>query len=415
MKEKVDMKPEELEQLLYEEESVTLDFKRDQYIFDNQRKKESSELLKDILGFVNGWRRSEAYILIGINEVQGGRSEVYGIKDHLKEPSLQQFVNSRTNQPVQFSYETCELEEKQVGIIRIELQQRPIFLNKDYGRLEKNKVYIRRGSSIDISKPAAPDEIAKMGESSQPASEEASLAIEFAEIESENSSGTQMDCNVELCQVPHTDEIPSYEIKNELKYNSLPGGHRTLDLSATMSSHFYNAQLNPSYYRQLAKYLFFNRFTQKCRLMVENTGKVPANDVRVEISIQRGNGFGIFDIDECSEKPKKHLDDACSLDLVKRIRPSNPSAGYMDITKGEDQFNAVIDCGDLQPGRKVWGNQFYIGFAESGEYHITGKLFASNLSQPKEFTLQANADVTQTCMTIDELVALGEPHETDDD
>jgi predicted HTH transcriptional regulator len=40
---------------------------------------EKSELLKDILGFANAWRRATAYILIGVKEVRGGRSNVVGI------------------------------------------------------------------------------------------------------------------------------------------------------------------------------------------------------------------------------------------------------------------------------------------------------------------------------------------------
>jgi len=67
------------ERLLYEDESTTLDFKKEQYLFVNATENEKSELLKDILGFANAWRRVEAYILIGVEEVRGGRSNVIGI------------------------------------------------------------------------------------------------------------------------------------------------------------------------------------------------------------------------------------------------------------------------------------------------------------------------------------------------
>ena len=67
-----------LEQLLYEDESATLDFKKEQYKFVKATDDDKSELLKDILGFTNGWRRSNAYILIGVEEVRGGRSNVLG-------------------------------------------------------------------------------------------------------------------------------------------------------------------------------------------------------------------------------------------------------------------------------------------------------------------------------------------------
>jgi predicted HTH transcriptional regulator len=110
----------------YEEESSTLDFKREQYCFAKATENEKSELLKDILGFANAWRRLEAYILIGVEDVRGGRGNVVGIPetDHLDDHSLQQFVNNLTNQPVHFHYEAFGFEGKHVGIIRIDEQTR---------------------------------------------------------------------------------------------------------------------------------------------------------------------------------------------------------------------------------------------------------------------------------------------------
>ncbi|MCH8316831.1 MAG: ATP-binding protein, partial [Planctomycetes bacterium] len=159
------MNSEHFERLLYEEESTTLDFKREQYRFVKASDDEKSELLKDLLGFVNAWRRSEAYILIGVTDVRGGKSIVNGIgkADHLDDHSLQQFVNSQTNRPMRFHYEAFGFEGKQVGIIRIDEQERPIYLKRDYGNLERDKVYVRRGSSTDPTKPASIEEIALIG------------------------------------------------------------------------------------------------------------------------------------------------------------------------------------------------------------------------------------------------------------
>ncbi|MGD9127477.1 MAG: ATP-binding protein, partial [Planctomycetia bacterium] len=96
------MTPELFEQLLHEDESVSLDFKEGQYAFSVADDLQKSEILKDILGFVNAWRRGEAYILIGVREVKGGRSDVAGIDatTHLDDHSLQQFVNAKANDPV---------------------------------------------------------------------------------------------------------------------------------------------------------------------------------------------------------------------------------------------------------------------------------------------------------------------------
>lgn len=59
-----------LESLLHLDESVTLDFKCEQYRFARATEEDKSELVKDILGFANAYRRSAAYILIGVKEVR---------------------------------------------------------------------------------------------------------------------------------------------------------------------------------------------------------------------------------------------------------------------------------------------------------------------------------------------------------
>lgn len=114
-----------LTSLLFEEEGPSLDFKRDQYRFIGATDTEKAELLKDILAFVNAWRRSDAYILIGVDERPGGKANVVGVTEHLKDADLQQFVNSKTNGPIQFSYAPGQLEGRSIGVITIPVQERP--------------------------------------------------------------------------------------------------------------------------------------------------------------------------------------------------------------------------------------------------------------------------------------------------
>jgi hypothetical protein len=92
------------------------------------------------------------------SKVVGG--VVRGVGQHLADNDLQQFVNAKTNKPVVFSYEAFQFEGQQVGIISIPQQERPVFLTKDFGKLKKQVVYVRQGSS---TAPATPDEIARMG------------------------------------------------------------------------------------------------------------------------------------------------------------------------------------------------------------------------------------------------------------
>jgi len=148
-----------LNALLSEEESSHLDFKRDQYKFTKARPPEKSELLKDILAFANSKRDRTAYILIGVKEVTGGRSEVVGIEEHLKDADLHEFVNSKTQKRVVFSYFPFVYEDKEIGVIEIPIQDRPIFVTKRYGKVKKTDVYIRDGSSTTT---ASSNEITEM-------------------------------------------------------------------------------------------------------------------------------------------------------------------------------------------------------------------------------------------------------------
>ncbi|MDE2686335.1 MAG: ATP-binding protein [Chloroflexota bacterium] len=149
-----------LETLLYMDEGPTLDFKREQYRFYGATKDHKSELLKDILAFVNTSRYRTAYILLGVEEVRGEPNKIVGINLHLEDADLHQFVNSKTNRAAEFTYFPFVVGSKHIGVLRIPIQLRPVYVEKRFGKVDANKVYIRDGSS---TRPASPDEIVAMG------------------------------------------------------------------------------------------------------------------------------------------------------------------------------------------------------------------------------------------------------------
>ena len=136
-----------LEHLLHEPEGQSLDFKQAQYRFERASELDKSELLKDVLAFANSWRRTPAYVLIGVREVKGGRSQVVGITEHIEDASLQQFVNSKTQRRVELSYEVVRVEGVEIGVIGIPIQDRPVYAEDDYGKVKARVVYFRAGSS----------------------------------------------------------------------------------------------------------------------------------------------------------------------------------------------------------------------------------------------------------------------------
>ena len=150
----------DLESLLYESESETIDFKRAQYPFRGASDEDKGEIIKDILAFANAWKRSTSFILLGFSKTGAEPAKCIGIAESIDDAALQQLVNSKTNRPVQFLYVEKRFRKRKVAVISIPMQQRPVFLTKDFGKLKKHFVYVRRGSSTAI---ADPSEISEMG------------------------------------------------------------------------------------------------------------------------------------------------------------------------------------------------------------------------------------------------------------
>jgi len=144
------MQTTRIRELLNHHESTTLDFKRDQYRLTNDEEK--SELIKDLLAFANTPRTSDAHIIIGIAEAPTPPHTITGITEPLLDHHLQQLVNTKLNRPITFSYETHRLNGATIGIITIKRRQTPPHhLTRDFGKLKKDTVYVRRGSSTAIA------------------------------------------------------------------------------------------------------------------------------------------------------------------------------------------------------------------------------------------------------------------------
>src|SRR5438132_916164 len=137
------MKAELLERLLHESECTYLDFKRDHYPFPSGNEEIKSELLKDILALANAEKQEDGYLLIGVEEVRGGRATVRGVTAHLNDHDLQQFASGKVNRPITLSYEVVPCDGVHIGVIHIPAQERFFFLKNDFGKLRRNLIYYR--------------------------------------------------------------------------------------------------------------------------------------------------------------------------------------------------------------------------------------------------------------------------------
>ncbi|MCA9280838.1 MAG: ATP-binding protein [Phycisphaeraceae bacterium] len=395
------MDVERLRRLLYESEGDALDFKGAPYAFDDADDDTRSELLKDILGFANSWRRADAYILIGVKEVRSGCAEVVGIPegDHLRDHTLQQFVNSRTNRPVLFNYRSLVVDGMQVGVIEIRNQERPVYLKRDFGKLRKNEVYVRRGSSTDPQKPAEPDEIARMGDRSSGKS--AVLDIALAHHQRRGPAGTDVSWACENCALPDPESIPDLIDKSSTRWPHV----------VTSTIHF----ANRDYYREFAEYEQFRRWFIGFRLWVKNVGETPATRVRLEIIIPESSDYMLVDASDVVERPRVRFDPAAMVSLPERLASAlGRSPGALSLSRSSEGAMIGVEFGDIQPGREVHSEVVYIGKRTSGRVEMSGLAFADNLQEPLSIKLTADIAVEHSSLSVEEITEIALSERTDE-
>lgn len=384
----------QIEKLLYEEEGTSLDFKREQYAFSGSSDEEKSELLKDILVFANAWRRDTAYILIGVEEVKGGRSRPVGIGEDLEDASLQQFVNSKTNQPITFSYRTREIDGVTVGIIQIPVQTRPFYIHKDYGRLSKNTVYVRRGSSTDV---APPNEVAKMGAADAgQAAEPPELQVRFADPESRESQGASLEV-----ESIHYDPVVSAKRLKELDRPDpvSPFGTPMHDLTNN----------NSNFHEDFVRWITALHLLNRVAFVLTNYSSTSAEDVRVVLEASTQAGLHIIDEDDEPDVPERSF--ICGLRTsvasVVGVRPA--------VSKIGDRYEIQFGLDRIRPKETICTDGYFLIGAESSRHmRLTGKVFASNLPEPTPIELHLSISTNVTPMSEEHLFELLERFDNPD-
>jgi len=374
-----------IEQLLHEEESSSLDFKREQYLFSSSGVDEKSELLKDVLAFSNSWRRNDAYILLGISEVKGGRSEVVGVESHIDDAQLQQFVNSKTNRPIEFSYCALELEGIPVAYIKIPVQTRPFYLKKDYGKLKKNVVYIRRGSSTG---DALPDEISEMGQSQIESNEKKPILSSFL-VSGKHDEIIEKKIVAEtvVTEVPGSDDLPDFPIIKKTRENIL-------------AAQVFSMSRNSSYFRDLAYYERIAGSVEGVSFGVRNEGNTVARDVtltfdilgsREEIAVVRRKDLPSF--------PNKERNLAFPLYLGGQRNPD------IEIEKINGGKRVRVKLGKIQAKDiSISNDSLFLGVTKSSDIVLDVKVYSDDIEAPSEEELVMSFNVSHRKLTVRDII-----------
>jgi hypothetical protein len=373
-----------LEELLNDDEGSALDFKRDQYAFVGATDDQKAELLKDILSFANAWRRTDAYILMGVDEVRGGRSTVVGLTNHLSDSELQQFVNGKTQRPVDFSYQAYPFEGKQIGIIRIARQERPTVLKKNYAWLQKGVVYFRRGSS---TAEADAVEIARMGRADHVERSTPVLDLQFADPEKRTAVGIGVAIQSTVVKVQG--RLPNYS-------NGIPfGSGLTIRTRSSIDD-------NENYWRDLAAYVVDTALVKPVWLVLTNQSSTTAIDVRVQITCGDAELVSVMDASEYPHKPS-----TSSLGAIVARRVGPPPAAI--VHRHGSSWTITIDVGKIQPKEVWWMREpICIGAENPITARLAAKVFADNLPEPLSFSLTVDVEVESRDMEFADLQDIAE-------
>lgn len=362
-----------IEELLFEEESTSLDYKSEQYKFASASEHEKSELLKDILAFANAWRRSDAYILIGVKENKGGRAEILGNIVHIDDAQLQQFVNEKTQRPISFSYIPFEFEGKQIGIIKIGPQDRPIYLQRDYGKIKKNEVHIRRGSSTAI---ASPDEVLKMGNNfGEVYAKEPKLIFGFADIEKLQKIDDLQKIKTTILSIEEEHKIPDYGA-SKIKVNSM--------MSISMPDY----TKNKDYLRELAKFYRDRLYVSGTGFYLYNDSGVVATDVNIELFVK--NDLNVLTILSDDNLPSRPYKDYLSRNLNNTFNQRN----QISVQRKDIDYLVRIKFDKVQPKQTVYSeNRLFVGSTTNTTAPVQTTIYCDNLAQPCAGNLSLEVEV----------------------
>ena len=371
-----------IEHLLHEEEGVHLDFKRDQYAFRGADVHGKSELLKDILSFVNAWRRSTAYILIGVEEIKGARSKAVGVSTQLNDADLQQFVNSKTQRPVHFAYRAVHFDSVDIGIIEIPIQQRPVYVDKTFGKVKQGEVYLRRGSSTAT---VLPDEIAKMGIAMGDwgSTGAPQLVLEWADIDGKTI-------------VPSPSTVRSLILEPLLPDKTFAPAESIKDIL------LFDPALNPYYSRELIGYVAKHSFFQPLGLWLHNDSEVTGRRIRFVGSISKFCGVEIRN--QIGKLPSPQRGALSIGDLSLSIRRPGEADTYPTLKEYDDRWEVTIDFGDIRPQESIWSSgSIFVGSRNSVSTTLEGKLLGDNIRRPISCVLAVTFEVERRAMEVEDV------------
>ena len=285
------------------------------------------------------------------------------------------------------THEERVFDGKTIGVLSIPKQTRPFYLSKPYGKLSKDTVYIRRGSSTDI---ASLREVATMGlaNATRPA---AQVALEWltAETEALPSSFDLEFYRGEVRELPDYSSPPRYE---DFGTAFIPTMHDD----------------NRSFWRELASYVRVVRRLVRVRLRMTNRSEFPLTGAKLEIHVAgpMDGKVRIFLEDDLPEVPVR------STNRLFQHVPTNvrlPNS-EMEVDDRDGRPLCRIKMGTVLPGESFTPNDDIAALPDApGRYVLKARLLAQELNPPILFEHEFEVTGDDQELTVEALERLVAP------
>ncbi len=390
------MKPEQLEQLLHENECTYLDFKRAQYPFAGEIDDVKSELLKDILALANAESGRDGFILIGAQENRGGRAKILGVTSHLNDHDLQQFVNSKTQRPIQFSYEVVPCDGFLLGVILVPSQDGYFFLKNDFGKLSRNIVYYRLGSS---TAEKSPDDLIRRGKEVATKDDQPRLELEFAQIKRPYLIGgspvTQPLGTTAKVAIRYAKDLSDVEIAQ-----LAPPPPRLA------------ASENHEYFKEFAKFVKYAFMYAPLGLRLINTGGSTATGISVRLKAKPQHKVMIQSEGSYPVRPLHKYKIARGFEpMASHYRPSQKD---LLVRSDDSETEITWNVPKVLPHLPVFSNGVFFVCALNSPLELEAAIYAENLRKPAQLMMTISVESVSKDFTVEEINELSEKFVRDD-
>lgn len=294
------------ELILYENENTTLDFKKEEY-----RKENYSSFLKDVISLTNAHTNEDRYIIIGLKPKSKEDRGFFGVKGELTDSAtFQQLVYENIEPEINLEYFPYEFEKYQFGIIKItECNNQPYLMKKDFGN-GKNKLlrgdgYIRKGSHQ--TKLVRKDFDRYVSEKINEKYFSGDIKISFINNKNHNTLNLK---KIDLEKI--TSEVKKKKIINILKDKKekaktqegsilsgfdlgsiqMPGVTTPYE-KRSISTLEENLMSVEETYAKHDYYDFYEKYSQKCNILIENNGHKYIEDASIIVKIPALDGLFI--------------------------------------------------------------------------------------------------------------------------